>query len=85
MNKVLSVSVAAYNVEQFIEKNIKSFIESESREKIEVLIVDDGSKDKTPEIVQEYEEKYPGIIKLIKQKNAGPGSTVNTGIKYASR
>lgn len=84
MNKVLSVSVAAYNVEKFIEKNLDSFVNSEVREDIEVLVTDDGSKDTTPDIVSKYEAKYPGVVKLIKQKNAGPGSTVNSGIKNAT-
>ncbi len=82
--KVLSISVAAYNLENLIEQNLKSWLNKEVMNKIEVLVVDDGSKDKTPDIVARYEKKYPGIIKLIKQKNAGPGSTVNTGIKNAT-
>ena len=82
--KVLSVSVAAYNLEKLIEQNLKSWINKEVMDKIEVLVVDDGSKDSTPDIVAKYEKKYPGVIKLIKQKNAGPGSTVNTGIKNAT-
>lgn len=84
MEKILSVSVAAYNVEQFIIQNMRSFLGTSVSSKIEVLIIDDGSKDNTAKIVKEYQEKYPDIIKLIKQKNAGPGSTVNTGIRNAS-
>lgn len=37
-----------------------------------------------PEIVSTYEKKYPGTFRLISQKNAGPGSTVNSGIKHAT-
>ncbi len=85
MEKILSVSVAAYNVQEFIRTNLDSFVNSEVREDIEVLVTDDGSKDETPNIVSEYETKYPGVVKLIKQKNAGPGSTVNSGINHASR
>lgn len=72
MEKILSVSVAAYNVENFIRTNLDSFVNSEVREDIEVLVTDDGSKDNTPNIVEEYEEKFPGVVRLIKQKNAGP-------------
>lgn len=82
--KILSISVAAYNIENYIEQNIKSFIESPVRDEIEVIVTDDGSKDKTIEIVEKYEKEYPGTIRLIKQKNAGPGSTVNSGIKNAT-
>lgn len=72
MEKILSVSVAAYNVEKFIEKNLNSFVNSEVRDKIEVLVIDDGSKDSTQAIVEEYEKVHPGIVKLIKQPNSGP-------------
>lgn len=84
MDKILSISVAAYNVENFIKLNLDSFVNSDVRDYIEVLVTDDESKDKTTKIVSEYENKYPGVIKLIRQKNAGPGSTVNSGIKNAS-
>lgn len=72
MGKILSVSVAAYNVEKFIEKNLNSFVNSEVRDKIEVLVIDDGSKDSTPTIVEEYEKVHPGVVRLISQPNAGP-------------
>lgn len=84
MEKILSVSVASYNVEQFIKQNMDSFLGTEVSSKIEVLIVDDGSKDQTAAIAKEYQEKYPDTIKLVQQQNAGPGSTVNTGLKNAT-
>lgn len=84
MDKILSVSVASYNVEQFIKQNMESFVGTEVSSKIELLIVDDGSKDNTASIAREYQEKYPETVKLIQQKNAGPGATVNTGLKNAT-
>lgn len=84
MNKILSVSVASYNVEQFIKQNMGSFLGTEVSSKIEVLIIDDGSKDQTAAIAREYQEKYPETIKLVQQANAGPGATVNTGLKNAT-
>lgn len=83
-NKILTISVAAYNLGEMIEDNLKSFIQSDVKELIEVIVTDDGSKDNTAEIVEKYAKEYPGIIKLIKQKNAGAGSTVNSGIKNAT-
>ena len=82
--KILSISVAAYNLEKLISKNIESFINSEVKDKLEIIVTDDESKDNTAQIVEQYEKKYPGIVRLIKQKNAGPGSTVNSGIKHAT-
>lgn len=84
MKKILSISVAAYNIEKFIRKNLDSFANAEIKDKLEILVTDDGSKDSTPDIVREYEDKYPGIIKLIQQPNAGPGSTINSGLKNAT-
>ena len=63
---------------------LDSFVNSKVRDDIEVIVTDDGSKDSTPKIVKSYEEKYPGIVRLVEQKNAGPGSTVNSGIKHAT-
>ena len=57
MNKVLSVSVASYNVEKFIQQNMESFLGTEVSSKIEVLIIDDGSKDQTAAIAKEYQDK----------------------------
>lgn len=52
-------------------------------EDIEILIVDDGSKDHTPMIADEYQNKYPTIIKTIHQENSGHGGAVNTGLQKA--
>lgn len=84
MEKVLSVSVAAYNLGSMIEQCLDSFIQEDILERVEVLVTDDGSKDNTAEIVAEYEKKYPGTFRLIRQKNAGPGSTVNSGLAHAT-
>ena len=84
MGKILSVSVAAYNLESMIRQCLDSFLDKDVLDRVEVLVTDDGSTDHTREIVAEYETKYPGSFKLIAQKNAGPGSTVNSGIAHAT-
>lgn len=84
MEKILSISVAAYNLGSMIEDNINSFCNSNVSDYIELIITDDGSKDDTVKIVEEYSLKYPNVIKLIKKENEGPGSTVNSGIKNAT-
>ena len=83
-NKILTVSVAAYNLEKLIEDNLKSFVSSEVNDLIEVIVTDDGSKDKTSEIVERYAREYPDTILLVKQENTGAGSTVNSGLRHAS-
>lgn len=84
MNKLLTISVAAYNLETMIEDNLKSFEKCKYKDKLEVIVTDDGSTDNTSTIVQKYVDKYPNTFKLIKQKNSGAGSTVNSGIKNAT-
>lgn len=83
MEKILTVSTAAYNREQDLANALDSFTALKEPYSVEVLIVDDGSKDRTAEIAQEYEDKYSGLFRLIKKENGGWGSTVNRGLKEA--
>ena len=53
-------------------------------EEVEIIIVDDGSSDRTAEIADEYAEKYPTIVKAVHQENGGHGQAVNTGIRNAT-
>ena len=85
MSKVLTVAIPAYNVEKFLKTTLDSFIcDKEVMKKIEVIVVDDGSKDSTPDIGREYEEKYPDTFKIISKENGGHGSAVNCGIENAT-
>lgn len=84
MSKVLTISVAAYNVETYIRENLESIVSSEAREDIEVLVVDDGGPDGTIEIAREFEAKYPGIVYAIHKENGGYGSVQNYSIAHAS-
>lgn len=84
MNKVLTISVAAYNAEKFLKQCLESFIIEEIINKIEVLIIDDGSSDNTYSIGKQYEDKYPNTFKVIRKKNGGHGSTINEGISNAN-
>lgn len=83
MEKLLTILVAAYNVEKYIEECLASFVGADIAGGIEVLIVNDGSTDHTACIAAKYEEKYPGIFRLVNKENGGHGSTVNYGISEA--
>ena len=84
MNKILSVSIAAYNVEKYLAKTLDSCLIGDTMEKLEVIIVNDGSKDNTAQIAQSYADRYPDTFKVINKENGGYGSTVNAGIKNAT-
>ena len=81
--KILTISVAAYNVEEFLANTLNSCVVREVFNEIEVLIVDDGSTDHTADIAQEYINNYPDMFQLIRKQNGGYGSTVNTSIQLA--
>lgn len=84
MEKILTVVIPAYNVEKYLNKTINSFLEDSILQDIEILIINDGSKDGTAKIGSEMEEKYQGTIKLINKENGGHGSTINKGIELAT-
>ena len=80
--KLLSVAVPCYNSEAYMSHAIESLLAG--GEDIEILIVNDGSKDKTAEIADEYAAKYPTIVKAIHQENGGHGEAVNAGLRNAT-
>lgn len=84
MEKILSISVAAYNVANYLDKLMQSIIASEAIEDLEVLIVNDGSKDETAGKALEYQNMYPQSVRLIDKENGGHGSTINRGIIEAT-
>jgi len=83
-NKKISVVIAAYNAANTIEKCINSVLMQEyPQELVEIIVINDGSKDNTAEIVSKMAYQHKSI-KLINQKNMGPGGSRNTGIKAAT-
>ena len=81
--KILSVVIPTYNMEKYLANCLDSFIYDDKVDNIEVLIVNDGSKDNSVNIAKEYEKKFPKIFKLIDKENGGHGSTINAGLKVA--
>lgn len=80
--KLLTFAIPCYNSEAYMEKCIESILPG--GEDVEILIVDDGSKDRTAEIADRYEREYPTICRAIHQENGGHGEAVNTGIRNAT-
>ena len=67
--KLLSVAVPCYNSAEYMEKTIRSILTGGDR--VELIIVDDGSKDNTLEIANKYQRKFPDIVKVVHQENGG--------------
>jgi glycosyltransferase involved in cell wall biosynthesis len=80
--KLLTITVPSYNSENWLPKCLDSMIVN--RNDLEVIIINDGSGDKTRSIGKDYEKKYPHIFRLISQENAGHGGAIMTGVKNAT-
>ena len=80
--KLLSIAVPCYNSEAYVERCIESLLVGGDR--VEIIIVNDGSKDKTQEIAEGYATKYPDIVKVVNKENGGHGDAVNSGLKAAT-
>lgn len=83
-NKLLTVSVAAYNVEKYLERCLSSMVIPEIMDKLEVFVIDDGGTDGTLEIAETYQDKYPDVFHAVHKENGGYGSTINWSIAHAS-
>lgn len=79
--KLITFAIPCYNSQDYMERAIKSILPG--GDDVEILIINDGSSDKTGEIADSYERKYPGIIRAIHQENGGHGEAVNTGLRNA--
>ena len=83
MDKKISVIIPVYNVEKYLARCLNSIIKN-TYKNIEIILVNDGSKDKSQEIIDKYKNKYGNIIKAREQENKGPAEARNVGIEMAS-
>ena len=79
--KLLTVTVPCYNSAAYMRHAIDPLLTA--GDEIEVLIIDDGSTDDTGKIADEYEARYPSIVRVIHQENGGHGEGINQGIRNA--
>ncbi len=80
--KLLSVAIPSYNSEAYMEHAIQSLLPG--GDDVEILIVNDGSKDGTAAIADRYEQMYPGICRALHKENGGHGDAVMTGLRNAT-
>lgn len=84
-SKILTIVVPTYNVEKYLDRCILSLVYDRSiLNLIEIIIVNDGSKDRSVEVARKYETLYPGTVIVIDKPNGGHGSTINAGLNAAT-
>ena len=83
-SKILSIIIPTYNMEKYLAYCLDSFIVEDNRDRLEVLIVNDGSKDGSLKIAKDYELRYPELYKIIDKKNGNYGSCINAALPVAS-
>ena len=76
--KYISFAIPSYNSEDYMSHAIESILVG--GDDVEIIIVNDGSKDRTSEIGHEYAAKYPDIVKVVDKPNGGHGDAVNYGL-----
>ena len=85
MEKILTIIIPSYNMEAYLPKCLGSLIidNKELLRKLDVIVVNDGSKDRTSEIAHEFEAKYPGVFRVIDKANGHYGSCINAALPVA--
>lgn len=81
---VLSIIVPSYNMEAYLRRCVSSVVEAGQGDRIELLIVNDGSTDGTLRIAEELAAENPGVVKVIDKSNGHYGSCVNAGLRKAT-
>lgn len=81
--KIISFIIPSYNSEKYLDTCIPSFLEERVLDKLDIIIVNDGSTDATAQIAEKYCRMYPNSIRLINQENKGHGGALNTGCAAA--
>lgn len=85
MNKILTIVIPTYNMEKYLHRCLDSLkVEDSLLGFLEVLVINDGSKDSSSLIAHDYEKKYPNTFRVIDKENGNYGSCINRGIDEAS-
>lgn len=84
--KLLTILIPTYNAESYLDKCLASFLlqDPELFQRLEVLVVNDGSPDGSRAIAEKYVEKYPTVYGILDKENGGHGSAINAGVKRAA-
>lgn len=80
MRRILSIIIPTYNMERYLNRCLDSLLSERASRLLEVLIVNDGSKDRSSLIAHEYADKYPDIFQVIDKSNGNYGSCINAAL-----
>ena len=83
VKKILTIVIPSYNMQQYLPQCLNSLL-VRNLDRVEVIVVNDGSSDRTSEIGHEYEGRFPRSIIVIDKENGNYGSCINTALKIAS-
>lgn len=81
--RVVTIVVPSYNMEGYIRKNLDSLMAARNIGRAEVIVVNDGSTDRTSAIAHEYQERMPGVVRVINKPNGHYGSCINAALREA--
>ena len=80
MEKLLTIIIPTYNMEKYLNQCLDSLLTEKARDLLDILVVIDGSKDRSSEIAHGYADKYPETVRVIDKENGNYGSCINRGI-----
>ncbi|MCF0178171.1 MAG: glycosyltransferase family 2 protein [Bacteroidales bacterium] len=83
MTKILSLIIPTYNMAELLPRCLDSLLVDGAHERLEVIVVNDGSKDNSLQVMQSYEAKYPDTVVVIDKPNGNYGSTINAALPVA--
>lgn len=84
MGKILSIIIPSYNMEKYLPYCLDSLLVRNSQDLLEVIVVNDGSKDSTLAIMQNYASSYPKLFRVVDKKNGNYGSCINAALPLAT-
>lgn len=85
MKKILTIVIPTYNMQDYLRRCLDSLIVADNlMNALEVLVVNDGSKDNSSRIAHEYQDRYPETFRVIDKENGNYGSCVNRGLQEAT-
>lgn len=85
MEKTMSIIIPSYNMELYLEKALESLLKDEKIiNYLDIIIVNDGSKDNTSKIANYFYNRYPNVIKVIDKDNGNYGSCINEALKVCN-